>query len=63
MATQRIPPDQRRSVVIHATLRPTEREQLEQHAASRGLTVSNIVRRLILRDLRRKAVHVAQSAT
>jgi hypothetical protein len=48
--------DQKRSMVTATTLRPAEREQLDQYAASRGVTVSDHLRRLILRDLRRKAL-------
>ena len=63
MRKQRMPADQKRSIITATTLRPGEREQLEQHAASRGVSVSSIVRRLILRDLRRSAAHIEQKAS
>ena len=59
MGKERIIPDQRRSAVVQATLRPKEREQLEMFAAAKGVTISNIVRKLILRDLRRQSASLA----
>ena len=55
MRKQRMPVDQKRSIITATTLRPAEREQLEQHAAARGLSVSSDVRRIIIRDLGRKS--------
>lgn len=55
MGKERMPADQKRSVLTATTLRPKEREQLDLLVAARGVSVATVLRKMILRDLRRAA--------
>jgi hypothetical protein len=62
MIRSRLTPDQKRSAVLQAILRPAEREQFDALAKARGVSSSNHLRKMILRELRRSGRTEAQEA-